>query len=378
MGDRTLGTSFQKSMVRRARLAMPSGVNSNFYSQWVSKNHLFFSLLLISYIRIVKTHLVDILVGARGTESVETKLLVSISLPAHGAHDLNGQRGDTVGQDRESVLLGLSVKDLEARHGDNSDLDAVLLQEQLGGIHGDANLGTGGDQGDLGSLDLLQDVTTLDGLLDDGALELGQVLSGEGNDAGGVLGGQGNVVGSAGLVAVSRAPDHAVGQSTEVSQSLDRLVSRAVLAQTDGVVGGHPDSADARQGRQTDGTGSVGDEVEESTTVGDDGSVGGQTVHDGTHGVLTDTVSDVSSGVVTEAGGLGLEVNSLLPAGKVGASQISRAADKLGQDSLDLAEDSLRQLSAGDGSVAGGVDGQLLLPALGQLTLQAALEVSSL
>lgn len=254
----------------------------------------------------------------------------------------------------------------------------MLLQEELGGIHGDTNLGTGGDQGDLGTLDLLQDVTTLDGLLDDGALELGQVLSGEGNDAGGVLGGQGNVVGSASLVAVSRAPDHAVGESTEVSQSLDRLVSRTVLAQTNGVVGGDPDGADARQGRQTDGTGSVGDEVEESTTVGDDGSVGGQTVHDGTHTVLTDTISDVSSGVVSEAGSLGLEVNSLLPAGKVGASQISRSTDKLGQDSLDLAENSLGQLSAGDGSVGGGVDGQVLLPALRQLTLQAALKVSGL
>lgn len=30
MGERTLGTSFQKSMVATARLAMPSGVNSNF------------------------------------------------------------------------------------------------------------------------------------------------------------------------------------------------------------------------------------------------------------------------------------------------------------------------------------------------------------
>lgn len=303
---------------------------------------------------------------------------MSVALPAHGAHHLNGQRGDAVGQDGESVLLGLGIEHLEARNRDDAGLDVVLLQELLGGIHGNGNFGTGRDQGDLGTLDLLQDVSTLDGLLDDGALELGQVLARQGNDAGGVLGGQGNVVGSAGLVAVSRAPHHAVGEGTEVSQSLDRLVSRTVLTQTDGVVGSDPDDSDAGQGRQTDGTGSVGDEVEESTTVGDDGSVGGQTVHDGTHTVLTDTISDVSSGVVAEAGGRGLEVDGLLPAGKVGASQIGRATLKLGEDGLDLAEDGLGQLSAGNGSVAGAVDGQALLPALGQLALQAASEVSVL
>lgn len=86
-----LGTSFQKSMVRRARLAMPSGVNSNFYSEWISKFPFFSSFFFFSYIVIIETYLVDILVGTRGTESVETELLVSISLPAHGAHDLNGQ-----------------------------------------------------------------------------------------------------------------------------------------------------------------------------------------------------------------------------------------------------------------------------------------------
>jgi hypothetical protein len=31
MGERILGTSFQKSTVATARLAIPSGVNSNFY-----------------------------------------------------------------------------------------------------------------------------------------------------------------------------------------------------------------------------------------------------------------------------------------------------------------------------------------------------------
>lgn len=324
------------------------------------------------------THLVDVLVRARGTEAVQTELLVGVTLPAHGAHDLNGQRGDTVGQDAQAVLLGLSIEDLEAGQGDNTGLDVVVVGQVLDGVNADADLGTGRDQGDGGALVLVDNVATLDGVLDGRVLELGQVLAGQGQDAGGVLGGQSDVVSSARLVAVGRAPDHAVGQSTEVSQGLDRLVGRAVLTQTNGVVGGDPDNADLRQGRQTDGTGSVRDEVQESTTVGDQGAVGSQTVHDGTHTVLTDTVAEVTARVVAQASRRGLEVNGALPPGQVGASQIGRATNELRDGLLDLAEDNLRQLARGNGSVGGGVDGEVLLPALGQVTLQATGQVGVL
>lgn len=200
--------------------------------------------------------LVDVLVGTRGTEAVEAELLVSVALPSHGAQSLDGQMGNTVGQDRQAVLLALGVEDLEAGHGDNTGLDA-LLGELLDGIDSDGRLGTSGDESDLGTLDLLQDVTTLGGLLNGSSLKLGQVLARQSDDAGSLLGGQSNVVSSAGLVAVGRAPDHAVGESTEVSKSLNRLVSRPVLSKTNGVVGGDPDNTVARESGQTDGTGSV-------------------------------------------------------------------------------------------------------------------------
>ena len=193
-----------------------------------------------------------------------------------------------------------------------------------------------------------------------------------------MLGGQGNVVGSAGLVAISGTPDHAVGQSTEVSQSLDRLVSGAVLTQTDGVVGSDVDDTNAGQRGQTDGTGSVGDEVEESTTGGDDGAVGSETVHDGSHGVLTDTVAEVAAGPLTNAEVRGLEVDGVLPAGVVGASQIGGARQQLGNDIVDLLEDGLGQLAGSNGSVGRLVDGEALLPALGQLAGETAGEVSTL
>lgn len=324
------------------------------------------------------TCLVNILVGTRGTEAVDAELLVGVALPAHGAHHLNRQGGDAVGKDGQAVLLVLEVKGLEAGQGDDTGLEVVVLLEDLDGIEGNGNLGTSGDEGDVGTLNLVQDVATLGSLLDGRALELGKVLASQSNDAGGLLGGQGDVVSTAGLVTVGRSPDESVGESTEVGKSLNRLVGRTILTETDRVVGGDPDGADARQSRQTDGTSSVRDEVQEGTGVGQDGAVGSETVEDGTHGVLTDAISNISAAVVAETGRLGLEVDGILPPGQVGASQIGGTTKQLGDGLVDLLENSLGQLSRGDGGVGGAVDGEVLLPALGEVASLSSSEVSGL
>lgn len=49
-------------------------------------------------------------------------------------------------------------------------------------------------------------------------------------------------ISSGSLIAVSRTPDHEVGDSTEVGQSLNRLVGRTILTKTDRVVGTDPDN----------------------------------------------------------------------------------------------------------------------------------------
>lgn len=218
-----------------------------------------------------------------------------VFLPAHGGHDLDGQRGDPIGQDAELIVLGLAVEDLEAGNRDNPSLDAVVVGEVLGGLDADRDFRAGRDEGDLGTLDILENVPTLLGLLDDRALELGKVLAGESKDAGGLLVVETYLIGGARLVAVSRSPDHAVGKGTEVGEGLDRLVGRAVLAETNGIVGGDPEAAHAGERREADSTGGVGDEVEESTAIGDDGSVGGHTVQDSTHAMLANTEADVSA-----------------------------------------------------------------------------------
>lgn len=302
---------------------------------------------------------------------------MGVTLPSHGGHGLNGHGWDTVWKNRESVLLGLGIEDLETWDGDDLSLES-LLSELLDSVNADSDLRSGGDEDDVGVLLVVDGVTALHGRLKSGVLELWKVLAREGNDGWGVLGGESDVVCGGGLVSISWAPDHAVWKSTEVSEGLDWLMGWSILTKTDGVVGGNPDGADLGKGGETDGTGGVGDEVKESSSVWDDGSVCGETVHDGTHGVLTDTVSDVTSRPVTETGGWWLEVNGVLPAGQIGAGKISGSSDQLWDDLVDVLKNDLGELAGGNSLVSWTIDWELLLPSLWKLASKAALKVLGL
>jgi hypothetical protein len=165
-------------------------------------------------------------------------------------------------------------------------------------------------------------------------------------------------------------------------------------------VGGDPDDLVVGEGRESDGTGGVGDlkerrqvnngsrqrkvkgegthEVEEGSSKGDDGTVSVKTVHDGSHGVLPDTVSDVSTRVVAEAGLRSLEVDGLLPSGEVGSSQVGRSTDELRKRGSERLEDDLGVLSGSDGSISHLVDGEVLLPTLGKVAGDSSGELGSL
>lgn len=140
----------------------------------------------VSHQGAVNTYLVDILVSTRSTEAVKTELLVGIPLPAHGGHDLDGQRWDAVWQNAESVLLRLGIEDLEAGDGDHTRGEVVLLLKSLDGVDGNADFRTGGHNGDIRLLGLVHDVTTLDGGRNGGVLELREVLAGQSQDGWGV------------------------------------------------------------------------------------------------------------------------------------------------------------------------------------------------
>lgn len=186
---------------------------------------------------------VDLGCGSRGTESVNAVLHVRVLMPAEGGVSLDGQDGVAVRQNRHLVRVGLLIEDLEAWHGDNSCLEALLLQ-LCGGVPDDGNLGAGSNEGDVGVLDLLQYVTTLAGLLDARALELWQVLSGQSNDGRRLDGLDSNLVHGRDLVTVSRAHEVEVGDGSQGHGSLDGLVGWTVLSETNGVVGSDPDDTE--------------------------------------------------------------------------------------------------------------------------------------
>ena len=83
----------------------------------------------------------------------------------------------------------------------------------------------------------MQDVSTARCSLDARAFEIRQVLTGEGQDRGRLARLQGDKVSGRGLVTVCWAPEMEVRYGTEVDGGFNRLVRRAVLAKTNGIVG---------------------------------------------------------------------------------------------------------------------------------------------
>jgi len=86
--------------------------------------------------------------------------------------------------------------------------------------------------------------------------------------------------------------------------------------------------------------------------------------------VLANTKAEVAA-----SGGVLLEVERAVEVGVVGAREIGRAADNLGDSNGELVQDLLRELAGGGGGVLGGVDGEGALPVLGELALNAALKL---
>jgi hypothetical protein len=94
--------------------------------------------------------------------------------------------------------------------------------------------------------------------------------------------------------------------------------------------------------------------------------------------VLTHTVADVGTSIVTEASARVLEVVLGLDLGQIRAGKISRSTKELWEDGGKGSEDDLRELAGGDGAVSGLVDGEGLLPVFRELASNAAGELGVL
>ena len=128
------------------------------------------------------------------------------------------------------------------------------------------------------------------------------------------------------LYLVTGAPGAHVRGQTQGGDLLNRLVSRAIFTQTDGVVGVNEDGALLHQGGHAQGVAGVLHEHQEGGAVGDETTVQGDTVHDGGHAELAYTVVDVVAGGIVVGQGLGTG-----PHGQVGRRQVGRTTHELRQ-----------------------------------------------
>ena len=162
---------------------------------------------------------------------------------------------------------------------------------------------------------------------------------------------------------------------------LNRLVRRAVFAQADAVVGEHMDHALLHERRHADGVAAVVAEGQEGAAVGNKPTMQRHTVHDGSHAEFAHAVVDVAStlaGFVFDHGAVRIdaEVGGGRRIGQVGAGQVGRAAQQLGQSGSKGFQRQLRGLARGHGLGFGvGSDHGVhrgLHKVLGQRTTHAA------
>lgn len=247
------------------------------------------------------TDLVNVLVRPTGAESVEAELFVSILLPPESGHNLHTQGRNPIGQDLQTILFRLSVKNLPARHRHHAGRDLVIVLEVFRGLDTEAHLGACADQSNIRILGLVNHVATFDGMLQRRVFELRQILTRQSNDGRSRLAGESNVIRRRSLVTVSRTPNHAVGKGAEMSKRLDRLVRWPILSEPDRVVRSDVDDAELRERGQTDGTSRVGDKVKESTAIWDDCPIRCEPVHDRRHAMFAHAVPNVAAGPVAKA-----------------------------------------------------------------------------
>lgn len=129
------------------------------------------------------------------------------------------------------------------------DFEIVFFLEFFCSVDVNVDFGFGGNEGNVGIFDFVENVFIFGGFFDRGVFELGEVLMGQCNNVRSVVGGQGYVVVVVGFVIVGWVLDYVVGQGVEVSEGFDRLVSRIVFIQINGVVSGDLDDVFLGEGR---------------------------------------------------------------------------------------------------------------------------------
>ena len=244
--------------------------------------------------------------------------------PAEGGTGFDGDGLGAHGSRQDRVLVGggLALEGLPARHGDDANLLALGF-EFGASLAREFKLGTGTDEDDVASLargDTLDDVRTLHGTFHGGTRKVRHDLAGKRQGGRGTVHGVLDrlLVATRGFVTVSRAAHVHTRHGAEGRDVLNRLVRRAILTDTNGIVGHDEDGTGLGESRNTHGATHVIGEDEEGRAVRDDTrGVQLHAVGDGAHTVLTDTEANVALGR-----SILLEVTELLHQRHVGRGEI--------------------------------------------------------
>ena len=165
--------------------------------------------------------------------------------------------------------------------------------------------------------------------------------------------GQGQLPAFGGFHRIARAIHGKVGNDPHGCQMLHRLMRRAIFAKADRVMGHHIDDALAHQGGQADRRAAIIGEHQKRAAIGNDAAMQRQSIHRRRHAMFADAVIDIAAGII--GCGKGFHVLRL---GVVGAGQVGRAAQRIGQCRVDDIKCILRGVARGDPR---RVLGQLLL-----------------
>ena len=103
-------------------------------------------------------------------------------------------------------------------------------------------------------------------------------------------------------------------------------------------------------------------------------TIGMQPISNGTHTMLTNTISDVRASVSSESSAGWLEVDSTLNLGQVTACQIGRTTHEIGERWRDRRENKLGQLARRLSRIGWLVHGESLLPSFWELSRNPASE----
>ena len=270
--------------------------------------------------------------------------------PEGGDASFDGDAGAAGGWEYGvAVSEGLGIEAVEA--GDADDADAIT--EGLGGDDSVLDFGSSGEEDGFERTGFFnEDVSALEDALPSGfwggLIEHGNGLATEGEESGAVGAEESGGESAGGFFGIGGADDIEIGDDAEAADGFDGLMSGAVFADADGVVGEDINYREAGEGGDANGAAAVVGEDEECGAAGAEEAIIGEAVEDATHAVFADTEADVAAVAIG-----GIEVFGGGDVVERGAVEIGASADEIGDGVGDGLEDIASCFAGGDFGIGG-------------------------